>query len=51
MVRFADKESHLLFVEPDGLSTTEVYLQGFSSSLPPELQEEMVRSSPGLSGR
>ncbi len=51
VVRFADKESHLLFVEPDGLSTSEVYLQGFSSSLPPELQEEMVRSSPGLSGR
>lgn len=48
MVRFADKESHLLFVEPDGLSTTEVYLQGFSSSLPPELQEEMVRSLPGF---
>ena len=48
VVRFADKESHLLFVEPDGLSTTEVYLQGFSSSLPPELQEEMVRSLPGF---
>jgi tRNA uridine 5-carboxymethylaminomethyl modification enzyme len=49
VVRFADKESHLLFVEPDGLSTSEVYLQGFSSSLPPELQEEMVRSLPGFS--
>nr|WP_279231534.1 tRNA uridine-5-carboxymethylaminomethyl(34) synthesis enzyme MnmG [Thermus thalpophilus] len=48
VVRFADKESHLLFVEPDGLSTSEVYLQGFSSSLPPELQEEMVRSLPGF---
>ena len=48
VVRFADKESHLLFVEPDGLSTTEVYLQGFSSSLPPELQEAMVRSLPGF---
>jgi len=49
VVRFADKESHLLFVEPDGLATSEVYLQGFSSSLPPELQEEMVRSLPGFS--
>lgn len=48
VVRFADKESHLLFVEPDGLSTSEVYLQGFSSSLPPELQEAMVRSLPGF---
>ncbi|APD09287.1 tRNA uridine 5-carboxymethylaminomethyl modification protein GidA [Thermus brockianus] len=48
VVRFADKESHLLFVEPDGLATSEVYLQGFSSSLPPELQEEMVRSLPGF---
>ncbi|MER3451518.1 MAG: tRNA uridine-5-carboxymethylaminomethyl(34) synthesis enzyme MnmG, partial [Thermus sp.] len=48
VVRFGDKESHLLFVEPDGLHTSEVYLQGFSSSLPPELQEEMVRSLPGF---
>lgn len=48
VVRFRDKESHLLFVEPDGLETREVYLQGFSSSLPPELQEAMVRSLPGF---
>ncbi|MEN2981621.1 MAG: tRNA uridine-5-carboxymethylaminomethyl(34) synthesis enzyme MnmG [Thermus sp.] len=48
VVRFADKESHLLFVEPDGLATSEVYLQGFSSSLPPELQEAMVKSLPGF---
>lgn len=48
VVRFRDKESHLLFVEPDGLKTSEVYLQGFSSSLPPELQEAMVRSLPGF---
>ena len=48
VVRFADKESHLLFVEPDGLYTSEVYLQGFSSSLPPEVQERMVRSLPGF---
>lgn len=48
VVRFADKETHLLFVEPDGLDTTELYLQGFSSSLPPELQVRMVQSLPGF---
>lgn len=48
VVRFADKDSHILFVEPDGLHTSEVYLQGFSTSLPPALQEAMVRSLPGL---
>lgn len=50
VVRFADKETHLLFVEPDGLHTTELYLQGFSSSLPPELQTQMVHSLPGFEG-
>ncbi|MBO1437363.1 tRNA uridine-5-carboxymethylaminomethyl(34) synthesis enzyme MnmG [Meiothermus sp. CFH 77666] len=48
VVRFADKDTHLLFVEPDGLHTTELYLQGFSSSLPPELQVRMVQSLPGF---
>lgn len=48
VVRFADKETHLLFVEPDGLHTTELYLQGFSSSLPPALQSRMVQSLPGF---
>ncbi|RDI95243.1 tRNA uridine-5-carboxymethylaminomethyl(34) synthesis enzyme MnmG [Meiothermus sp. QL-1] len=48
VVRFSDKETHLLFVEPDGLQTSELYLQGFSSSLPPALQVEMVRSLPGF---
>lgn len=48
VVRFSDKETHLLFVEPDGLQTSELYLQGFSSSLPPELQDQMVRSLPGF---
>ncbi|MER3553995.1 MAG: tRNA uridine-5-carboxymethylaminomethyl(34) synthesis enzyme MnmG [Meiothermus sp.] len=48
VIRFADKDSHLLFVEPDGLHTSEVYLQGFSSSLPPELQVKMVQSLPGF---
>lgn len=48
VIRFADKDTHLLFVEPDGLHTSELYLQGFSSSLPPELQVEMVQSLPGF---
>jgi len=48
VVRFADKDHHLLFVEPDGVDTSEVYIQGFSSSLPPRLQEAMVRTLPGF---
>lgn len=48
VVRFADKDRHLLFVEPDGVETSEVYLQGFSSSLPPELQDDLIRTLPGL---
>ncbi len=48
VVRFADKDTHLLFVEPDGLHTTELYLQGFSSSLPPDLQVRMVQTLPGF---
>ncbi|MBB6098976.1 tRNA uridine 5-carboxymethylaminomethyl modification enzyme [Deinobacterium chartae] len=48
IVRFAHHDRHLLFVEPDGVDTSEVYLQGFSSSLPPQLQEELVRSLPGF---
>jgi tRNA uridine 5-carboxymethylaminomethyl modification enzyme len=48
VVRFADKDHHLLFVEPDGVDTSEVYLQGFSSSMPPELQDAMVRTLPGF---
>ncbi len=50
VVRFADKDHHLLFVEPDGVDTSEVYLQGFSSSMPPALQERMVRTLPGFEG-
>jgi tRNA uridine 5-carboxymethylaminomethyl modification enzyme len=49
VVRFADKERHLLFVEPDGIETSEVYLQGFSSSMPPYLQDDMIRTLPGFS--
>lgn len=48
VVRFADKERHLLFVEPDGSETSEVYLQGFSSSMPPTLQDDMIRTLPGF---
>ncbi len=48
VVRFSDKDHHLLFVEPDGIDTSEVYLQGLSSSLPPVIQERMVRTLPGF---
>ncbi|AZI42886.1 tRNA uridine-5-carboxymethylaminomethyl(34) synthesis enzyme MnmG [Deinococcus psychrotolerans] len=48
VVRFAHHDRHLLFVEPEGLETSEVYLQGFSSSLPPRLQDVLVRSLPGF---
>ena len=48
IVRFADKTRHQLFVEPTGLNTEELYLQGFSSSLPEDVQLEMLHSVPGL---
>lgn len=48
VVKFADKDRHLLFVEPDGVRTSEVYLQGFSSSMPPTLQDDMIRTLPGF---
>ncbi len=48
VVRFADRDHHLLFVEPDGVDTSEVYLQGFSSSMPPILQDDMIRTLPGF---
>lgn len=48
VVRFADKPRHQLFVEPMGLHTEELYLQGFSSSLPEEVQVEMLHTVPGL---
>jgi len=46
-VRFPDKERHQVFLEPTGAETDEIYLQGFSSSLPEEIQVRMVRSLPG----
>jgi tRNA uridine 5-carboxymethylaminomethyl modification enzyme len=48
VVKFADKERHQLFLEPEGQSTNEVYLNGFSTSLPPGLQQDLVRMIPGL---
>ena len=47
-MRFKEKERHLIFVEPMGRHTNEMYLQGFSTSLPEEVQIRMVRSLPGL---
>lgn len=46
--RFADKERHQLFVEPEGWNTVEVYLNGFSSSLPEEVQYKALQQIPGL---
>ena len=46
--RFADKERHQLFIEPCGLDTEEMYIQGFSSSLPEDVQLQMLRTVPGL---
>ena len=48
IVRFADKTRHQLFVEPTGLDTEELYLQGFSSSMPEDVQCRMLHSVPGL---
>ena len=48
IVRFADKLRHQLFIEPCGLDTEEMYIQGFSSSLPEDVQIAMMRTIPGL---
>ncbi len=48
LVRFKDKPRHLLFLEPESLSMDTTYLQGFSTSLPRDLQEQMVHSLPGF---
>ena len=48
IVRFRDKPRHQLFIEPMGLDTEEMYIQGFSSSMPEEVQLRMLRSVPGL---
>jgi len=49
VVRFADKTSHQIFIEPEGLDTTEIYPNGISTSLPFDVQVELVRSIKGLS--
>lgn len=48
IVRFSDKERHQLFLEPESLYYDDIYLQGFSTSMPHEIQEQMVHSLPGL---
>ena len=48
IVRFADKDRHQLFLEPEGLDTNEVYVQGMSSSLPADIQIEFMHTIPGL---
>ena len=48
VVRFADKERHQIFIEPMGLDTDELYVQGMSSSLPEDVQIQMYRTLPGL---
>ncbi len=48
IVRFADKERHQLFIEPCGLNTEEMYIQGLSSSLPEDVQMQMLQTIPGL---
>ena len=50
LVRFPDKERHQLFVEPMGLNTEELYIQGLSSSLPEDVQVAMLHTIPGLEG-
>ncbi|MCD6507291.1 tRNA uridine-5-carboxymethylaminomethyl(34) synthesis enzyme MnmG [Candidatus Poribacteria bacterium] len=48
IVRFPDKERHQIFVEPEGLDTLEIYLNGISTSMPVDVQVEMLRTIPGL---
>ncbi len=48
VVRFAEKQSHHIFLEPEGLDTDEIYCNGISTSLPSDVQEQMIRLVPGL---
>ncbi len=48
IVRFVDKESHQIFLEPEGLNTPEIYVQGFSTGLPEKLQLKLLQTLPGL---
>ena len=47
-MRFADKDRHQIFLEPEGLDTNEIYCNGISTSLPQDVQEQIIRSIPGL---
>lgn len=48
VVRFAEKEAHQLFIEPEGLNTREMYVQGMSTSLPADVQLAFLRTIPGM---
>ena len=48
IVRFADKDRHQIFIEPEGLTTNEMYVQGMSTSLPADTQLKMLHTVPGL---
>ena len=48
IVKFADKESHQIFLEPEGINTPEIYIQGFSTGLPENIQLELLKTLPGL---
>ena len=48
IVKFADKDSHQIFLEPEGVNTPEIYVQGFSTGLPENIQLELLRTLPGL---
>ncbi|MCB8599931.1 FAD-dependent oxidoreductase, partial [Blautia sp. DFI.9.9] len=48
VVRFSDKPRHQIFLEPEGRDTEEVYVQGLSTSLPEDVQHDILRSIPGL---
>jgi len=48
IVRFPDKERHQIFLEPEGIDAREIYVNGFSMSLPPQVQEDLVHALPGL---
>ena len=48
VVRFPEVEGHLLFLEPEGWDTDEIYVNGLSMSLPPEVQTAVLRSIPGI---
>lgn len=48
IVRFSDKDRHQIFIEPEGASLDEMYIQGLSTSLPHDIQEKLVKSVPGL---